>query len=443
MLGASVVIALWLWTVRGDLEFSLAFLTAQSEWFLILGGLWTLTALVYNFYRPEITASFTATALSLLRINATLLVIYVLIYFVSPPTSVNRVIVLFFGGLSLALIGSWRAVYTLALHGAFFEQRVLILGAGTAGQVIAHTVQDNLDKAYRVVGFVDEALPVGDTINGVPALGTAENLARLVQQHGVAEIVLAQPDLTSGTVFQALMDCQEQGVRITPMALLYESITGRIPVEHIGDQWYVALPLTHHGHSMFYTGVKRAFDIVGSLVGLCLYAPLLPFLALAIRLDSPGPIFYRQRRVGQGGRVFEVYKLRTMVKNAEPDQPVWAALDDPRVTRVGRFLRRTRLDELPQLLNILKGEMSFVGPRPERPELVAELEAKIPFYRARHSIRPGATGWAFVNSGYARSVEDTLLKLQYDLYYIKHQSPLLDLLIILKSIGLVLTMRGA
>ena len=443
MLGVSVVAALWLWTVRGDLAFSLGFLAAQAEWFLVLGGLWGLTAVLYNFYRPEITASFTATALTLLRINATLLVIYVLIYFVSPPTSVNRVVVLFFGVLSLVLIGSWRAVYTLALHGAFFEQRVLILGAGTAGQVIAHTIHDNLDKAYRVVGFVDDAAPVGESVGGATVLGTPANLVALARQHGVAEIVLAQPDLTSAAVFQALLDCQEQGLRITPMALLYESITGRVPVEHVGDQWFIALPLDHHGHSMFYTGVKRVFDLLGALVGLALYGPLLPCLALAIRLDSPGPVFYRQRRVGKGGRVFEVYKLRTMVENAEPDQAVWAALDDPRVTRVGRWLRRTRLDELPQLLNILVGEMSFVGPRPERPELVADLEAKIPFYRARHSIRPGATGWAFVNNGYARSVEETLVKLQYDLYYIKHQSPLLDLLIILKSIGLVLTMRGA
>ncbi len=443
MLVASVVIALWLWTLRGDLQFSLAFLAEEAQWFFVLGGLWAVTAVLYNFYRPEITASFTATALSLLRINATMLVLYLLIYFVSPPTSVNRVVVLFFGVLSLALVGAWRAVYTLALHGAFFEQRILILGAGTPGQVMAHTIHDNLDKAYRVVGFVDDAAPLGELVDGAPVLGGADSLVRLTQQYGVAEIVLAQPDLTSATVFQAVLDCQEQGVRITPMALLYESITGRVPVEHVGDQWYIALPLDHHGHSMFYSGVKRAFDLIGALVGLCLYGPLLPFLALAIRLDSPGPVFYRQKRVGKGGRVFEVYKLRTMIQNAEPDQPVWAAIDDPRVTRVGRLLRKTRLDELPQLLNILLGDMSFVGPRPERPEMVAELEARIPFYRARHSIRPGATGWAFVNNGYARSVEETLLKLQYDLYYIKHQSPVLDLLIILKSIVLVLTMRGA
>ena len=443
MLGAAVVIALWLWTLRGDMAFSLGFLVEEAQWFLVLGGLWTLTAVLDNFYRPEITASFTATAFSLLRINATMVVIYVLIYFFSSPTSVNRVVVLFFGALSLVLIGSWRAVYTLALHGAFFEQRVLILGAGMSGQVIAHTIHDNLDKAYRVVGFVDDAAPVGDLVGGTPVLGPSANLVRLAQQYGVAEIVLAQPDLSSAAVFQALMDCQEQGLRITPMALLYENITSRVPVEHVGDQWYIALPLDHQGHSKFYTGVKRVFDLLGALVGLCLYGPLLPFLALAIRLDSPGPVFYRQKRVGQGGRVFDVYKLRTMVENAEPDQPVWAALDDPRVTRVGRFLRKTRLDELPQLLNILLGDMSFVGPRPERPEMVADLEGKIPFYRARHAVRPGATGWAFVNNGYARSVEETLLKLQYDLYYIKHQSPLLDLLIILKSIGLVLTMRGA
>ncbi len=439
LLALAVVAALWLWTERGDLEFSVAFVASHWRWFVILGGLWGLTAALANFYRPDITASFPATALALLRITASMLVIYFLIYFVSPPNSLNRVVVIFFGVLSLALIGAWRGVYALLLHRAVFEQRVLILGAGPSGQVIARAIQDGLDRTYRVMGFVDD----GPTADGVaPVLGDSHDLVRLARQYGITEIVLAVPEMSSGALFQSLLDCQEQGIQITPMALLYENITGRVPVEHVGDQWYVVLPLDHQGNSLVYSAIKRLFDLALSSVVLAVYLVWLPFLALAIKLDSKGSVFYTQQRVGKGGRVFAVYKLRSMVADAERDHAVWCAPDDPRVTHVGRFLRRTRLDEFPQLWNIWKGDMSFVGPRPERPELVAELEKSIPFYRARHAVRPGATGWAFVHSGYARSVGETMVKLQYDLYYIKHQSLWLDAVIVLKSVGMMLTMRG-
>jgi len=244
-------------------------------------------------------------------------------------------------------------------------------------------------------------------------------------------------------MFQAIMDCNERGIQITPMPILYEQMTGRVAVEHVGDNWLVVLPV--NGVSVFspFMLFKRLADVIVSVLGLVLLSVVLPFVALAIYLESPGPIFYAQERVGRAGRIFRLIKLRSMVPSAEQDgQPRWARRNDERVTRVGRFLRRTRLDELPQFLNVLRGEMSLIGPRPERPEFVAELQKRIPFYRSRLAVRPGLTGWAQVNYPYGSSVEDALIKLQYDLYYIKHQSFYLDLLILLKTIGVVLSFQG-
>jgi lipopolysaccharide/colanic/teichoic acid biosynthesis glycosyltransferase len=216
-----------------------------------------------------------------------------------------------------------------------------------------------------------------------------------------------------------------------------------VPIEHIGDNWNVALPLDSAEASGFYPLMKRALDVIGALIGLAVFLPLLPFIALAIKLDSPGPVFLWQTRVGKGGKPFRLLKLRTMVVNAEPNgQPVRAQKNDPRITRVGRWLRKTRLDEMPQLFNVLKGEMSAVGPRPERPEHLEELERAIPFHRLRNSVKPGMAGWAAANYEYVDSIEDARIRLQYDLYYIKHQSLWLDLQVLWRMLGQIFALKG-
>lgn len=280
---------------------------------------------------------------------------------------------------------------------------------------------------------------------GRPALrvlGDRHALKRLIRQHGVSTLVLAVTHEVNGELLQTLMDCLELGVEIIPMPVLYEELTGRVPVEHVGDNWYVAMPIDHPGTGGLYPLLKRAMDIVLASLGLFFLALATPIIALAIYLESPGPIIYRQVRVGKGGRLFRVYKFRSMVPDAEKGQAVWAQENDPRVTRVGRLLRKTHVDEFPQFLNILKGEMSAVGPRPERPEFVAELAKEIPFYRVRHAVKPGMAGWGLVKQGYGSSKEDALLKLKYDLYYIKHQSLWLDLVILIKTILDTVTLRG-
>jgi len=340
-----------------------------------------------------------------------------------------------------------RGLYRVVAAHAALRRRALIIGAGWAGRTIAEALAEQSDGTYQVIGFVDDD-PAKQNLTlhvsrlTLPVLGNRYSLPTLIRQHRIDTLILAITHDANGELLQVLTDCLELGVEIVPMPVLYEQLTGRVPIEHIGSNWYVAMPLHHPLTRPFNRLIKRIFDIAGATLGLIFLALAFPFIALAIYIDSPGPIFYVQERVGQGGRIFRAYKFRTMVPDAEKDGAVWAQKNDPRVTRVGRILRKTHIDEFPQFINILKGEMSAVGPRPERPEFVEELAREIPFYRVRHAVKPGMAGWALVKYGYASSKEDTIVKLQYDLYYIKHWSLWLDLVILLKTVLDMLTLRG-
>ena len=445
LVNGATLFSLWLWTMRDPLRpFSQEFILSQAPWFLSLTVLWLLLASVNDFYELKTAASFVASAFTLLRITAFMLLVYLLIYFFSPRDSLPRVFILFYAALSFILLGLWRSGYALFFSRLPFQRRAIIVGAGASGQTIAQTIRENLGADYQLVGYIDDNPgKQGQVIGGLPVIGTRRDLASLVKAKDVSEVILAITHNLHHELFRALMDCQEQGAQITPMPLLYEEITGKVPVEHIGDSWPVALPLDHPSTGSFFPLFKRAVDLSITAIGLTVLVILLPLVALALYIDSPGPIFYTQERVGKGGKIFRLIKLRTMIPHAEKEGiAVWAKKDDPRITLVGRFLRLTRLDELPQFINVLKGEMSVVGPRPERPEFVAELEERIPFYRIRHSVRPGMAGWGLVKYGYADSVEDALEKVQYDLYYIKHQSIYLDLLILAKTIGAMISFKG-
>jgi exopolysaccharide biosynthesis polyprenyl glycosylphosphotransferase len=246
-----------------------------------------------------------------------------------------------------------------------------------------------------------------------------------------------------GTTFQSILDAQERGVDVTRMPLLYEEMTSRVPVHHLESDWIIRSFVDGLHVSGIYELSKRLLDIIGALFGLVIFVIALPFLALAIWLDTGRPIFYSQDRLGKGGTRFKIYKFRSMLQDADMEGASFTTLEnDPRVTRVGGFLRRTRLDELPQFWSVLRGEMSLVGPRAERPGLVAEYQKQIPFYRARLLVKPGLTGWAQINYGYVSSVTETVVKLEYDLYYIKHRTLAMDVSIILRTIGTVLRRTG-
>ncbi len=442
----SVLIALRVWAIVGGIAFDFPFILSQFHWFLILSALWLILASVNDFYDLTVTAHWWLSLSRLVQITLLLLIVYLVIFFFSPRDALPRLFVFYYAAASTLLISAWRAIRLAWAGRGATRRRVIIVGTGWEAETILQAIREHAPDDYEVAGVVDEGHPLAQAqvVVDVPVVGSGADLFRIVEALNAREIVLAAGEQIDGAVFQALMDCYETDIAITPMPILFEQLTGRVPVEYVRDHWKVVLPTT--GRSPFdpYPALKRLMDITLSLIGLVPFGLLLPILALAIWLDRPGPIFYRQERVGKAGRTFWMVKLRTMVPDAESASgPLWATRSDPRITRVGRFLRMSRLDELPQLWNILRGDMSLVGPRPERPYFVEQLQRTIPFYRTRLAVRPGATGWAQVHHGYGSSEEDALIKLQYDLYYIRHSTLLLDVLILLRTIGKVVSLQGS
>jgi len=421
-------------------------ISSHPTWFALLTILWLLFAAAFDAYDLKEASRFPKGILGVAKAALPTLLLYVLIPYITPYLLRSRLTLGLFAACTLAFLSLGRALYALALAQQAFQRRALVVGAGLAGRTIARAVRENVSRDYQLVGFIDDTpAKRGKIIEEIPVLGDCRDLVPLARKLGVSEVILAITHFHQirEDLFQALMDCQEIGLHIVPMPVLYEWATGMVPVEHIGRMLHVVLRSDYNPTIRLYEGLKRALDILIALAGLAVLGILLPFAALAVYINSSGPIFYAQERVGKGGKVFRLFKLRTMVPGAEEEGvAVWAKRADERVTKVGRFLRATHIDELPQFINVLKGEMSVVGPRPERPEFMARLEKEIPFYRLRHSVQPGMAGWALVKQGYGSSVEDSLAKLQCDLYYIKHRSIYLDLLILLKSIGDVLTFRG-
>jgi exopolysaccharide biosynthesis polyprenyl glycosylphosphotransferase len=432
-------------------------------WFLLLGVLWFLLADAFDAYDLEVSGRFPTAALAVLKAGGLTATVYQFIPYVTPPLPASRGLLFAFPVLALALVAAGRALYVLALDQPMFQRRALIVGAGWAGRTIAQALEENGNGTYETVGFVDDdpekigrgageqgskgaegSSPPHLSPSAPPlVLGDRYALPELIERRGVTTLILAITDELDGELLQILIDCLEHGVEVIAMPVLYEQLTGRVPVEHVGKNGYVAMPLRHPGTGALWPLVKRLFDIVSAGMGAICLGLAFPFIALAIYLDSPGPIFYTQERVGQGGERFRVYKFRSMVPQAEREgEAVWAEENDDRVTRVGRILRKMHVDEFPQFFNILKGEMSAVGPRPERPEFVEELAEEIPFYRVRHAVKPGMAGWGLVKQGYGSSKEDAMIKLQYDLYYIKHQSLWLDVVILLKTILDTVTLGG-
>jgi len=442
----AVLIALRIWAAVGRIAFGAEFVLSQTHWFVILSLIWFVLASANNFYDLALTARWARSQARLLVITFQLLIVYLLIFFFSDRASLPRLFILYYAVASYVLIAVWRLGRPFLIGWRPFRQRELVLGTGWAAQAIAGAVRQHAPEDYEIVGMVaDRSQPGSDkTLESVAVVGVASDLSRLARELGIHEIILATSGGIDGDLFQAVMDCYEQGIRLRPMPLLYEQLTGMVPVEHVGDNWNVILPLEGRSPLDPYPILKRAMDVSFSVLGLAIFAALLPPLALIMTLDSPGPIFYQQERVGRAGRVIRIIKLRSMAPDAEARSgPIWAVSGDTRITRVGWLLRKSRLDEVPQLWNVLKGEMSLIGPRPERPFFVDRLQNVIPFYRTRLAVSPGLTGWAQVNYRYGNVDEDALVKLQYDLYYIRHRSLLLDLLILLRTVGRVIRLQGA
>lgn len=362
--------------------------------------------------------------------------------YLSAPLLGSRYAVVQFLGVGLLLRISWRAIYATVASQPVQASRYLIVGRGPGVATIAQAITTDLGADHEVVGVVAEGpAPTNIDLSEPPHLGDLDALATVVSGRGVTTIVLATGGEMSPTLQRLVIDAYEAGIRVIPMPTLYEDVTGRVLVDHAQEFWTATLPQLEQDWA--YRLVTRVRDVVVGVIGLVITGLLLPVVVVALRLSGRGPILYRQTRLGKGGRPFTIWKFRSMVPDAEAiGGAQWSHRGDARVTRVGRVLRATRLDEFPQFWNILLGEMSLVGPRPERPEFIAALEASVPFYRIRLAVRPGLTGWAQVKAPYASSEADTLVKFQYDLYYLRHQSLYLDVLILVKTIGVVVGLRG-
>ena len=334
----------------------------------------------------------------------------------------------------------WRAAYSWLLLKPFLRERVYVLGTGERASLLVDSLAKRKDLGMDVVGWTGETQARAQSPEDRDLL--AESLTELKAQKTLQRVIVCLQDRRGKMPVKELLDLRLSGVKIEQASTLVEKITGKIEVDDLYPSSFIFSEGFRLNSTMLL--LRRTLSILVSFAALVVTAPLLPFIVLAIRVTSPGPILFRQERVGRKGKSFTLFKFRTMRQDAEVETgPVWAGKDDPRVTVVGSFLRKTRLDEIPQLWNVFKGDMAFVGPRPERPEFVQWLATVVPYYHLRHIIRPGVTGWAQVKYQYGSSLEDTKQKLQYDLYYMKHMSLALDLWIIFQTVKTVILRRGA
>jgi|YNPNPStandDraft_1061719.scaffolds.fasta_scaffold34468_2 exopolysaccharide biosynthesis polyprenyl glycosylphosphotransferase len=440
----ALVISLYFWGLQDPwLDLSRDFLRTRVDfWFYLLPVIWLL--LLVEIHDPHRAASWAKTWRGIVAAATIGLIFFAIVYLFSPKGSLTRWGVGYFLVFAFFFTLLWRYLYIRIFTSPAFMRRVLIVGAGRAGQTLVHAYRRLQPPPFYLAGFVDDdPAKQGQQLEGFPILGDSRRLLELIAEEDISEVVVAITGEMRGDTFQTLLDAQERGVEIVPMPTMYEEMMNRVPIYHLESEWLIRSFVNEARVSGFYELGKRLLDIVVSLIGLFFCALIFPWISLLIWLDSGFPILYRQIRAGKGGRPFYIYKFRTMYQDAEKDGKARLTQEnDQRITPVGRFLRRTHIDELPQFLNVLRGEMSVVGPRSERPEWIAEFQAQIPFYRARLLVKPGITGWAQVNYSYYATVEEMAIKLEYDLYYIKHRNLWMDVLLILRTIGQVFGLRG-
>lgn len=424
------------------LDFSFSFLEDRVElWFYLLPLVWMM--FLVELYDPHRAKNLRQTAMGIAVAVLGGVALYAVVYLISPQGSLPRWGIGFFLVFASVLTLLWRLVYIQIFTAQAFLRRVLVLGAGKAGETIARAYNDLRPQPYFLVGFMDDdPRKIGKTFNGFPVLAGNDRLLETIEKEAISEIVVAISGRMNGDTFQAILDAQERGAEIVPMPTMYEELLGRVPIHHLESDWLIRSFVDEARVGGFYEAAKRLMDVLAGLVGLGICIAIYPLTALIILLDSGAPVTYKQVRSGKGGRPYTLYKFRTMRQDAERNGAQLTQENDARITRVGNFLRRTHIDELPQFLNVLRGEMSLVGPRSERPEWIAEFQKQIPFYRARLLVKPGITGWAQVNYSYYATVEEMAIKLEYDLYYIKHRNLLMDILITLRTVTQMVALRG-
>jgi len=415
-------------------------------WTIVLGIYINTIGTVFEMYNLQVASNQFQVIKSIVLTSSTTVLIYLLTPLYTPTLPSNRLQILFFYLAIFMALLLWRLFYVRFLASSRFVKKViLICDKDQAEELISGL--ENVDPHYKVMGYVNS-----DSIqNSNPKRGKdyvqnidIDKLEAFVIKNSVSEVVIASQKTDGITVnlYNQLIHLLENGYVIREYTQVYETITHRIPVQYVARDFYRYFPFSRSNQNQLYLLMVRIVEILISLGGLIIGAVLLPFILIGNALANRGRLFYTQDRVGKNGEIFKILKFRTMVKNAESNGAVFTTVNDSRITAFGKFLRKTRIDEFPQFLNILKGDMAVIGPRPERPVFVSEIAEVMPFYETRHVVKPGLTGWAQVNYAYGETIDDSLIKLQYDLYYIKHRSIFLDINIVLKTFSTILFYRG-
>jgi len=443
MAALALVISLYYWASSSRWLTGLEFLEKRPAiWFYLLPLIWIF--LMIELYDMHRAIDFGQTVRGVITAAIIGLGIYLLFYFTSEPNSLPRRGIASYLISVVALTLLWRWVFIRIFTAPALMRRVLLVGGGRTGELLLAIINDLWPPPFYLVGIIDDDLDKqGKEIEGLTVVGNHQDLLQVIRDQQISDIIVAISGEMQGGMFQTLLDAQAAGVEISRMPVVYEELLGRVPIRLLEADWILRSFVDQARASGFYILGKRILDILGGLFGSLVLLLILPFVTLAIMLDDGRPVFYSQTRSGRGGQPYSILKFRTMRNDAEADgRPKWAKEDDERATRVGRVLRRTHMDELPQFFNVLRGEMSLVGPRAERPELVELFQQHVPFYRARLMVKPGISGWAQVNYGYASTIDETIVKLEYDLYYIKHRNIVMDIMIMLRTPSTMLGLRG-
>lgn len=417
---------------------------ANWSWTLVLILYITVFGTIFELYDLQKSSKFDIIISNIVLTSSVTVLFYLLTPFFTPMLPDNRLQIIYFYLAFVISLTIWRWAYITFISSPRFYKKVLLVGEISNIEHVSKSLIES-DPNYKIIGFIncEEENAEGVKFKGLTEY-KPEEFGQVIKEQKISEIVVASYNSETITpeIYTDLISLLEKGFTIREYTQVYEELTNRVPVQYVGKDFYKYFPFSRSNQNKLYLFYRRVSDIFLSVVGLLFGLVISPLILLGNLIGNRGPLFYSQERVGQNGKIFSIVKLRSMVTNAEKDGMKWAQKNDARVTKFGKFLRKTRLDEIPQFINVLKGDMSLIGPRPERPFFVQELSQIIPFYETRHIVKPGLTGWAQVNANYGSTVDESLTKLQYDLYYIKHRSFFIDVNIIIKTLSTVIFFRG-
>jgi exopolysaccharide biosynthesis polyprenyl glycosylphosphotransferase len=414
------------------------------SWTLVLVVYISVFGTIFELYDLQKSSKLEIIISNIVLTSSVTVLFYLLTPFLTPTLPDNRLQIIYFYLAFVVSLTIWRWAYITFISSPRFYKKVLLVGEISNIEPIAKSLKES-DPNYKIVGFINCEYENTDRIKfkGLKEYNPNQFI-QIIKEQKISEIVVASYNSETITpeIYNDLISLLEKGFTIREYTQVYEEINYRVPVQFVGKDFYKYFPFSRSNQNKLYLLHRRLSDILFSVLGLFLGIVLIPFILIGNLIANRGPVFYTQERIGKNGNPFAIIKLRTMIRNAEKDGMKWAQKNDVRVTKFGKFLRITRIDEIPQFINVLKGEMSLIGPRPERPFFVQELSQIIPFYETRHIVKPGLTGWAQVNSRYGSTIDDSLVKLQYDLFYIKHRSFFLDINILIKTLSTIIFFRG-